>query len=224
MLAADRIHNDLEISLSTLLLRNLSNLISIILIPLLIPVYLFCIILFFFPQSVNSIELADKFLLLSGVFISTILLPFLFVFIIYKMKIISSLTLEKREDRLLPQVFSCICYLIITLFLITKMGITNSLSLVMTANTLSLLVIAIITNFWKISTHASGAMGFLSITGILFIKYPSHGFMIPFLVIIFLSLSVCIARLYLKAHTLAQVIGGCILGTVIGVSVFYFLN
>jgi membrane-associated phospholipid phosphatase len=161
--------------------------------------------------------------MLTGVFLSTILLPFLFVFILFKLKIISNLTLDKREERLLPQIFSCVCYLIISFFLISKMGISSSLSLVMIANTLSLFAITIITNFWKISTHASGALGLLSITSILFIKYQSPEFLIPFIVILFLTISVCAARLYLRVHTLKQVLGGCLLGAAIGILVFYFL-
>ena len=151
------------------------------------------------------------------------ILPFLFVFILYKLKIISALTLDNREVRFLPQTFSSVCYLILTLFFIIKLGGANVLSLVMITNTLSLLIITVITKFWKISTHTSGAMGFMMIAGILFFKYPSQDFVYPFIVISFLSLSVCAARLYLRAHTMNQILAGCFLGIVLSVSVFYFL-
>jgi hypothetical protein len=162
--------------------------------------------------------------MITGVLLFTILLPFVFLFIIFKLKIISTLDLSKREDRIYPQLFSGFCYLLFTVILIYKLGTTNIFSLVMIANTLSLFAITVITTFWKISTHTSGAMGFFTIILILYFKYPSTGFFTPMIVITMLTFAVCFARLYLKAHTFTQVIAGCLLGISIGTGVFYFFS
>ena len=206
------------------LITLISNIVSIILIPLLIPAYLIIIIFIYFPQLSISPFIDFRLYMITGVLLFTILLPFVFLFIIFKLKIISTLDLSKREDRIYPQVFSGICYLFFTVCLIYKLGATNIFSLVMIANTLSILAITVITNFWKISTHTSGAMGFFSICLILYFKYPSDDFFIPMMLITILTFAVCFARLYLKAHTFTQVIAGCLLGTSIGIGVFYFFS
>ena len=201
----------------------ISHLLSSVLIPLLIPVYLCCILLFYFPSLIHIHHAVGKWLLFSSVLSGTVLLPFILVFALYKAGIISSLTLYKRSDRFIPQIFSCFLYIVLSAGVIYKMGAANPMSLAMIANTLSVLGITFITRFWKISTHAAGAMGFLSITGMLYARHPAPHFLVVFLVISVLCISVCFARLYLKAHTVSQVIAGGILGLITGASVFYFL-
>ena len=202
----------------------LSNFLSILLIPLLIPVYLCGIVLYYFPSELHALTPGDKWMVAADIFIFTIVLPFILVYVLYKMKVISSLSLYKREDRFIPQAFSCFSYLLVSGYFIYKFGATNILSLAMLANSISAITITLITRFWKISTHAAGAIGFLAIIAMIYMKHPSRDFSIPFLFILLSTIGVCFARLYLKAHTVMQVVGGSALGIVIGVSVFYFLN
>ncbi|MGC8484561.1 MAG: phosphatase PAP2 family protein, partial [Candidatus Baltobacteraceae bacterium] len=65
-------------------------------------------------------------------------------------------------------------------------------------------VIQVITRYWKISTHALAISAALTVIVFLDGRSP-----LPFLVLIPM---VGWARVYLRAHTLAQVIGGSILG------------
>ena len=62
------------------------------------------------------------------------------------------------------------------------------------------LVVQFITRYWKISTHALGITAPLVALTILYGPQP-----LPFLVLIPI---VCWARVYLKAHTLLQVVAG----------------
>ncbi len=68
----------------------------------------------------------------------------------------------------------------------------------------SSLVVQFITRYWKISTHALGITAPLVALTILYGAAP-----LPFLVLIPI---VCWARVYLKAHTLLQVVAGAALG------------
>jgi len=199
-----------------------ANLISVILIPLLAPVYLFSIEIFYFSGLIPDFVLQNKFLSIVLIFSATTILPFIFVFILYKLKNISSLTLEKREDRFFPQLFSSFVYIVISFTLIFLLGIRNTLSLSMISVTVSLILITFLTSYWKISTHSSGAMGMLTIISILFYKYPSSQFLVPYLIILFLMIYVCYARYYLRVHTLNQVLAGCLLGLTIGITLFLF--
>ena len=205
-------------------MKKYADFVSALLIPLLIPVYLCCIIIGYFPVLLNGVNGNEKWLLVGGIFLFTVVLPFVLVFALFKLKVISSLSLVKREDRYIPQAFSCISYLGVSAYFIFRLGIDNVFSLSMLANTISVTAITLITRHWKISTHAAGAMGFLTILVMLYVKHPVDAFLIPLLVISFLCISVCYARKYLNAHTTAQIIAGGLLGMVIGVSVFSFLK
>jgi membrane-associated phospholipid phosphatase len=203
--------------------KFLANFISVVLIPLLAPTYLYAIILFFFPQVTNIIGVSDKLLAIFYIAITTTLLPFIVVFVLYKKKIISSLTLHEQKDRTIPQVFSCVIYLAICLFLVNKEGIHNALALAMIAVTVSVIFLTMITPFWKISTHACGAWGLFAILYVLQTRFYELNFEIFYYVIFASTIGVCFARLYLKVHTPLQVLAGSILGTAIGFSLFHFL-
>ncbi len=200
-----------------------ANIVSIILIPLIAPSYLFWIILFFFPQITKIHLLSEKLLAILYIFAATTFLPFLVVFILYKRKVITDLTLHRQQDRVIPQIFSCFIYAGICLFLCLTEGPTNALSLSMIAISLSVIGLTLITPFWKISTHACGAWGLFAIVYDLQSRYHEPGFVVLYYIILFLTVSVCAARLYLKVHTPMQVLAGSIMGTVIGFSVFHYL-
>jgi membrane-associated phospholipid phosphatase len=72
--------------------------------------------------------------------------------------------------------------------------------------------IMIITRWWKISTHAFGITGPFAAMYMLFGLAP-----IPYAIVVPL---VWWARVYLRAHTLAQVLGGAALGIISTVAVF----
>lgn len=72
--------------------------------------------------------------------------------------------------------------------------------------------IMVITHWWKISTHAFGITGPFVAMYLLFGLAP-----LPYVIVVPL---VYWARVYLRAHTLAQVIGGAALGVISTVAVF----
>jgi membrane-associated phospholipid phosphatase len=201
-----------------------ANFVSVLLIPLLVPTYLSGIVICYFPSLVRISHQNEKWMPIFGIFIFTVLLPFILVYSLFKMGKISSLSLVERKDRYVPQFFSCFTYFFITACFIYMFGPDNILSLGMIANSISVLIITVITRYWKISTHASGSIGLLVIVSIIFLKHPSPYFSVPYVILSVLCVSVCFARIYLKAHTVMQVIGGSVLGTALGISVFYFLK
>ncbi len=199
-----------------------ANFISIILIPLFAPTYLFGIILYYFPNLTSIVNLSDKLEAIAYIFGATTILPFVFVFILFRLKKISTLTLDDKKDRTIPQLFSCINYTVVSLSMVYKLGINDALTLSMIAVTISLIAITITTRYWKISTHTSGIAGIFAIATVLYLKYPSDAFFIPYLILLSLTVFVCIARLHLKVHTLAQILCGCLLGGSFGFLLFYF--
>jgi membrane-associated phospholipid phosphatase len=201
--------------------RFAAHFISIVIIPLLAPTYLFTIIFLYFPQLAPNFTSKEQILATLYIFAATSLLPFILVFILYKRKVISTWTLDHRKDRIIPQLFSCMNYLFICIFMIYRFGIGNALSLSMLATTVSVIVISIITPYWKISTHAAGAWGMFACITVLYLKFPNPAFTVPYIIIGLSTVAVCFARLYLRVHTLMQVIAGSALGNLVGFSVFY---
>jgi membrane-associated phospholipid phosphatase len=200
-----------------------ANIVSIILIPLIAPSYLFAIILFYFPEITKIHVLSDKLLAIFYIFAATTFMPFVVVFILYKRKVITDLTLHRQQDRVIPQIFSCFIYAGICLFLCLTEGPTNALSLSMIAIALSVIGLTLITPFWKISTHACGAWGLFAIIYDLQSRFDHTSFWVPYYIILFLTVSVCAARLYLKVHSVMQVLAGSLMGALIGFSVFHYL-
>jgi len=202
--------------------RLAANIVSIILIPLIAPSYLYWIILFYFPHLTRITSLNDKLLAIFYIFLATTILPFVVVFILYKRKIITDLTLHRQQDRVIPQIFSCFIYAGICLFLVYTEGATNALSLSLIAVSVSVIGLTLITPFWKISAHACGAWGLFAIAYDLQSRYHQPGFTVLYYIIAFLTISVCAARLYLKVHTPMQVIMGSIMGGVVGFLLFHY--
>jgi membrane-associated phospholipid phosphatase len=205
-------------------MRKAAHILSNIFIPLLSPPYLCAIIIIFFPPLDPFQTLTAKILAVVGIMLITAAPPMLFVYVLYKLKIISSTGLEKREDRRLPQLFGCLNYILVFIILAVEFGIHHVFTLCMLSSTLSLCVITLVTRYWKISTHAAGVFGMVAVLSVLD-GYPhTAGFVYVYIAFIIIAFLVCFARLYLRVHTRAQVLAGSALAFLVVYSVFYFLG
>jgi membrane-associated phospholipid phosphatase len=203
------------------MLRFFANLISAVINPLMAPTFLFAILLYYFPDLHTFSDVAGKPNAVLYIFFSTFLFAFLLIFMLYKMKIIRKITLENQQDRYIPQLFLCAVYIAITIYLFSKFGFHDGLTLSMLASTITIVGITLINRFWKISTHASGVSGVFAIVSIIYLHHPQPGFLNIYLMICFLTLAVCLSRLYLKVHTPMQIVAGFLLGGISGFLLFY---
>jgi membrane-associated phospholipid phosphatase len=129
--------------------------------------------------------------------------PMLFIFALYATDRISDLDMSIRAER--QKVFGAFVVFFglgtLDLWLIDAPKIMTA---TMAALAASAFVVQIITMYWKISTHALGITAPLVASLYLFGREP-----LPFFVLIPI---VCWARVYLRAHTVLQVIAGTALG------------
>ncbi len=186
------------------------------------PTFLFAILMVYFPTLVAFIETPGKPGPVLLIFLTTCVLMFLIIFVLQKMKLISRITLENQRERYIPQVILSLIYLLITGYLAYRYGLRDGFTLSMIASSLTAVGITLINRFWKISTHASGVAGVFGIVSVLFLHHQVNGFFPVYLTICFLTLAVCLARLYLKVHTPMQVVCGFLLGGVSGVLLFFY--
>lgn len=181
--------------------------------PLFIPTYAF--VLFFFTNSYLSylITFKGKLIIVSVVFICSALLPSFFLMFAHRKKIIGQLTMESREDRVLPYIIISLFYYL-TYYLLRQLQLPALFDilylLILGAN--MLIVATLIINFWwKISAHLVAIGGitgaFISISYLL--NMP-----IPWIIISLLLIGGLIgfARLQLKSHNITQVGLGYIMG------------
>jgi len=168
---------------------------------------------------------AKKFLYIV-IGILTLVAPLLSLIIMYYNKMISSLSLEKREDRIYPFILVSFYYLLAYFFVRYRVppdwqhpGMLGALF-----GMLLVFAISFIANFYiKISIHAAGIFG-LAGTLLGYSQTQLPGFaqegptnLYVILYVFLVAGLVCGGRLYLKAHKLSEVL----LGMLVGFSVMY---
>jgi membrane-associated phospholipid phosphatase len=139
--------------------------------------------------------------------------PMLYVFQLYWTGRISDLDMSVREER--ESVFSIfvISYFLGTVTLYAIHAPTILLA-TMAGYTGASFIVQSITHYWKISTHAMGITAPLVALVVLYGQQP-----LPFTILIPI---VGWSRVYLKAHTVAQVLAGTFLG-IASVCIFFRL-
>jgi len=188
--------------------RDLARILSTIFNPFLTALALFVIL----ALARATDTLSFWWLLFLSTFFTSIG-PMLYIFWLYATDRISDLDMSIREER--ERVFGVfvVFYLLGTLTLWLTHA-PNLLIAAMAGYTLATIVVQYITRYWKISTHALGITAPLVALTLLYGRQP-----LPFLILIPM---VCWARVYLKAHTVMQVIAGAALGTSC-VALFFYL-
>ncbi|MGD0472865.1 MAG: phosphatase PAP2 family protein [Candidatus Velthaea sp.] len=129
--------------------------------------------------------------------------PMLFIFALYATDRISDLDMSIRAER--QKVFGAfVIFFILGTLDLALIHAPAIMTATMAALATSSAVVQLITMYWKISTHALGITAPLVASLYLFGREP-----LPFFILIPI---VCWARVYLKAHTVRQVIAGSALG------------
>ncbi len=144
-------------------------------------------------------------LLFTGIF------PALPILMMMRKGQIRDLFISRREERTMPYLFSFLAYVFWVLFLWRTLQFPMEFISVAIGVVVALVLMVFINLQWKISAHAAGMGGFVGcILGVSYlIGINPLGLIIVSLLI---SGLVAISRVYLKAHTLSQVIGGFSLG------------
>ncbi len=182
--------------------------------PLLMSTYLFAILVFVAPYNILPIgfNITGSVVLVSLIFITTFIIPVLSLFILKMSGSISSISLDKREERMIPMVYTIIMYAVTTYLFSTKIELGEMISVFLGISTLLISITVVITLFWKISLHGMGVGGLVGFMVALNQEtvIPYFEFILPLL--FFISALVLSARLKLNAHSPNQVYAGFVLG------------
>ena len=202
-------------------MRFFAQFFSYVFHPLLMVTY-FCLLIFFgMNESMFYVftPFKVKVILTIIVFVFTFLIPLLNLFILVKLKYVSSLHIEERAQRTFPLLATAFCYFGLY-YMLSDFSIWPFFKLFVLASSISVLVASIINYWWQISTHMIGIGG---ITGVLIIicLYMQ----LPILIIVSFSFLIAgivgFSRLKLSAHNSSQIYSGFFVGVGIQMALFY---
>ncbi len=192
------------------IIDRISNIMSWILVPLLLPVYATMILLWFTP--LDQLPLSVKWGFTSIVALISTFIPMILVIILKRFGIVEDLGLNGRKERLIPYIISICSFIAIAWFLYHK-GMPLWINLFFMGGALAGFINMLVNFRWKISAHAAAASGVVALILIM----DKHGIrnIDPGLLLV-ISVALCgllgSARVWLGRHTSAQVICGYIVG------------
>jgi len=188
---------------------KLTQLISIILHPIFMPLLTLHLTLLILPSL--EITLIHNLLIIYGIlFFSTIILPLVSIFWLIQTRKVSSLEMCNHKERSLP-LFKTAIWMSIGYYLLQNILFYSPiLKAELLGAILIIFLAAIISKFWKISLHLLGVGG---VVGVFIALQIIHGkFLYLILLFIFLSGLLGVARIKQKAHNYTQVYTGFLVG------------
>ena len=199
---------------------RIAKIVSVLFQPLLIPTY--TLLLIFSLNSYVALIIPEDYrkILVGIIAVTTFVLPALFILIMYRRKMIHSLNMDRREERILPLFITGIFYFL-AYNLMRRINLDDAYLRLFLGSFLSVITALIISLFWKISMHMMGMGGFVgALIGLTQIVPVDLALWV--MIIVFLSGLTGFARLKLNAHTPMQVYAGFIGGLLVMLLVFRF--
>jgi len=148
--------------------------------------------------------------MMSIILVGTYIIPVIVIYIMTLLGIIESVHLINKKDRIYPYTITTLSALL-TSRILTSMGAPVEIIYCSLGCAFILVVSAVLIPFFKSSAHLAGITGFAGLYLGMNEKYGSGEFK-NMLIIILLCIALAWARIYLKRHTLKEVLTGSILG------------
>ncbi len=201
--------------------RSFAKVISWLFHPLWIPILGLLLIFQIDTLSVFLIPDKAKWLILGMVLVATMIFPLLIISLFVRKGLVSSIRMEKREERIYPYLLMMLVYYVMYLLFgsIKLPFFVNGLFL---SVALVILVVIVINIWWKVSIHAAAMGGITGIFIALAIRYELNLVIVIGLLLLISGL-VGFARLKLDAHKPSQVYVGFLVGTVISMLLYFLL-
>jgi len=195
-----------------------AQVVSLVFSPFYLPILAFIVLLFF--SYMNYTPWAYNVQVLGMIWLFTILLPKLAIYIYRKLNGWTRHQLSRRERRVVPYVLSITSYAVL-LYIMDSLRMPR-FTLGIVAGALAIQIACAAINPWiKVSTHAAAAGGFMGavVSFSLMLGYdPTGGLCFSIL----LAGVVCTARLILRQHTLTELFVGVLIGLFF--AVFFILK
>ncbi len=191
-----------------------ARIVSLVFHPLLLTTYLVLLFGKWFPglllaPGLNYLQFT------LFVFAFTFVIPALNMYIFKRFGLIQSLTLQSRQERVMPFIFNTIIYLTIAFLFVYKVPISTTFTRLMLIVAALAVTGTICTFFFKISVHSLGWAGLVGMVTP-FINVSEGRLLVPTAIVVVITGAVMSARLKLDAHAPAEVWAGCVAGFLVG--------
>jgi hypothetical protein len=190
-------------------MRPLAHALSILLHPLLMPVFTLAAAFFMDLRIGYFIDDRSRLVILGMVAIMTVVFPLLSITLLWRSGALSDPTMPRREERTAPYVMT-LFYQAMAYYLMRQNDHDPATFALLTGGMLALLTTLLINLQWKISAHMVGIGGLLGALGGLLLL---HGTIAPVQLVPFILLAGALgtARLLVSDHTSAQIhVGGAV--------------
>lgn len=204
--------------------RSLAHIISYAFHPLIMATGLIALLYFFAPSVISPISESSIRLILIMVFILTYVIPLISIGMLKLTSNISSMRLSNRKERVMPFIFVTIYYGLTTYLFYSKLVFGTTLIVIFLSITAIILLVALISLFYKISAHSAGAWGMVGFMTSIHFKYPDSMLFFPIIVAILMAGIISSSRLALDEHSLGEVTYGSFMGFVVSSGCIYLLT
>jgi hypothetical protein len=184
---------------------------SILFHPLLISSYVFAFLIYLHPAAFEGVDSRTKNLRMFSMVLFTIFFPGLSLFLAWRLKLIKSLSLESRQDRLVGFIVTMFFYFWASYVFRNLPDIPPVAAHFVLGTFLAVCGAWMCTIFYKVSLHAV-AMGGLIVFFILFGYEDPYVSGLYLFVSILVSGIVCSSRLVLGAHNRFEMVTGFFVG------------
>ncbi|MBC3786518.1 hypothetical protein [Spirosoma utsteinense] len=197
--------------------------------PLLMPTFVFGILLFQVPNvlGVDVYAPTIRLSLLVLIFVGTFGVPALLIYYLYRSGLVQTLHLTTLADRRLPFFLTALVYVLLTYLFAFRMDLISTIApeigVLLGSIALSILLVGIISLYWQISAHSVGISGVVGILAGVMLKFSLTELFVPLLLSVLLTGLVGSARLRLNAHTPAQIGAGVVLGLIVSLVAVFWL-
>lgn len=200
------------------LLRNISQALSWVLHPFVLPLYVIAVVL---TSTVFILYPANlKLYLVWVVVLYTIVIPLLSLGVLRSLGCVSDWRVDERRERLWPLLIGIVCYVLCALTM-AKIPSAIFLQKFMIAAACCEALCLAVTFYWKISLHLT-AMGAVVAMFVIMNIAGVGNLLVPLLAAVLCSGLLASARLYLGCHNGAQILVGFGAGFAVAASAVLF--
>lgn len=178
--------------------------------PLFMPVFSL-IILFSLNTYINQVlPLKFQLMVLGLLLVNTCILPLVFIVVMAKNKLISSVYLNQKNERVLPFLMAFVFYGF-TYYLLKKAGLPKTINAIMLGATIAIFASVVVNLFYKLSIHMVGVSG---VFGAFYALSSMFGLQVLWLLLFLIIAAGLIgtSRLILNQHTPLQILVGFAVG------------
>ena len=186
---------------------------SVVLYPLFTPTYLMVAFCVLFSKYMLPLPSQYWWYAIGGTAFFTFLVPMLVLIVMKIQGRISDFDISNHKERFIPLLYGIMSFSFWCAYLYSVLKVPTFMFWTAVCSVLALVACAIISPRWKISAHLASMGGVLGMV-IGYLLYFGLNAPVTVSLLLVLALLLMYARIYLEAHTPAQVVCGFLLGLV----------